>query len=51
MSTIGWVVLGIIVVLVIWAISIYNNLVAMRQRTNQAFADIDVKSKPSWATS
>ena len=34
-----------IVVLVIWAISIYNSLVAMRQRTNQAFADIDVQLK------
>ncbi|MGA7099721.1 MAG: LemA family protein, partial [Pseudolabrys sp.] len=45
MSTTGWVVLGIIVVLVVWAISIYNNLVAMRQRTNQAFADIDVQLK------
>jgi LemA protein len=30
---------------VVWAISIYNNLVAMRQRTNQAFADIDVQLK------
>ena len=45
MSTTGWVVLGIIVVIVIWAISIYNGLVAMRQRTNQAFADIDVQLK------
>ena len=45
MSITGWVVLGIIVVFVIWAISIYNGLVAMRQRTNQAFADIDVQLK------
>jgi LemA protein len=45
MSTTGWVALGIIAVFVIWAISIYNGLVAMRQRTNQAFADIDVQLK------
>jgi LemA protein len=45
MSTTGWIVLGVIVVVVIWAISIYNSLVAMRQRTNQAFADIDVQLK------
>jgi LemA protein len=32
-------------VIVVWAISIYNSLVAMRQRTNQAFADIDVQLK------
>ena len=29
----------------IWAISVYNGLVAMRQRVNQAFADIDVQLK------
>ena len=45
MSTTGWVVLGVIVAIVIWAISVYNGLVAMRQRTNQAFADIDVQLK------
>ena len=45
MSTTGWIVLAVIVVIVIWAISIYNGLVAMRQRTNQAFADIDVQLK------
>jgi len=45
MSTTGWVVLGVAVVIVIWAISVYNGLVAMRQRTNQAFADIDVQLK------
>src|ERR1700674_415080 len=45
MSTTGWVVLGVAVVIVIWAISVYNRLVAMRQRTNQAFADIDVQLK------
>ena len=45
MSTTGWIVLGVIVVLVLWAISIYNSLVAMRQRVNQSFADIDVQLK------
>ena len=45
MSTTGWVILGVIVVIVIWAVSVYNGLVAMRQRTNQAFADIDVQLK------
>ena len=45
MSTTAWVVLGVVVAIVIWVISIYNGLVAMRQRTNQAFADIDVQLK------
>jgi LemA protein len=45
MSTIGWVVLGIIVVVILWAITIYNGLVGLRQRVGQAFADIDVQLK------
>ena len=45
MSTAGWIILGVIVVAVLWIITIYNGLVAMRQRTNQAFADIDVQLK------
>src|SRR5215467_2925568 len=45
MSTTTWVILGLIVVLVLWIIMIYNGLVAMRQRVNQAFADIDVQLK------
>ena len=45
MSTAGWVILGVIVLLVIWAIAIYNGLVAMRQRVDQAFADVDVQLK------
>ena len=43
MSTSTMIVLGVIVVLVIWAIGIYNSLVSMRQRVNQAYADIDVQ--------
>src|SRR6201993_32551 len=43
MSTTGWIVLGVIVVVVLWVITIYNGLVAMSQRTNQAFADVDVQ--------
>ncbi len=45
MSTTGWIVLGVVAVVVIWAISVYNTLVAMRQRVNQAFADVDVQLK------
>ena len=41
--SLGWIVLIVIIALAGWAVMIYNNLVAMRQRTNQAFADIDVQ--------
>jgi LemA protein len=45
MSTTGWIVLGVIVALILWIITIYNQLVAMRQRVGQAFADVDVQLK------
>ena len=43
MSTSTVIVLAVIVVLIIWAIGVYNSLVSMRQRVNQAYADIDVQ--------
>jgi len=41
----GWIVLGIIVALAIWAISIYNGLVALRNRYKNSFSQIDVQLK------
>src|SRR5688572_11926004 len=38
-----WIIIGVLVVLVVWIIMIYNGLVAMRQKVNQSFADIDVQ--------
>jgi LemA protein len=45
MSTSTIIVLAVIVVAVVWAISVYNSLIAMRQRVNQAYADVDVQLK------
>ncbi len=45
MSTTNWVLIGVAVVFVLWIIMIYNQLVAMRQRVGQAFADVDVQLK------
>ena len=41
----GWIVLGVIVVVVLWALMAYNRLVALGQRVSQSFADIDVQLK------
>ena len=41
----GWIVLGVIALLIFWLISVYNGLVGLRQRVNQSFADIDVQLK------
>ena len=45
MSVSSWIILGVIVLAAVLAISIYNGLIALRQRVNQAFADIDVQLK------
>ena len=41
----GWIVLGIIIIVALFAIAAYNRLIALRQRVDQAFADIDVQLK------
>jgi LemA protein len=45
MSTSTWIILGVIVAVVLFVITVYNGLVALRQRVNQSFADIDVQLK------
>ena len=37
------IVVGIILLIVIWVVSIYNGLVRLRNRRQNAFADIDVQ--------
>ena len=41
----GWIVLGILVAVAVWAIAIYNGLVTLRNRFKNAFAQIDVQLK------
>lgn len=43
MTTTGWIILAVIVVIALWVIMIYNGLVSLRLRVDQAFADIDVQ--------
>ena len=40
-----WILLGVIVVLAFWAVSIYNRLVQLRNRFKNSFAQIDVQLK------
>jgi LemA protein len=44
-TAVFWIIVGAIVLFAIWTVRIYNGLVAMRQRVNQAFSDIDVQTK------
>ena len=41
----GWIILGIVVVVAIYAIVLYNRMVSLRQVVNQAWADISVQLK------
>ena len=41
----GIIVLVVVVILVIWMISLYNNLVKLRNNRENAFANIDVQLK------
>ncbi|MDH4095334.1 MAG: LemA family protein [Betaproteobacteria bacterium] len=45
MSIGAWIVLGLVVALAAWIISIYNGLVTLRNRFKNAFAQIDVQLK------
>ena len=45
MGMIGWILLGVVVLIVLWVIMTYNGLVSLRQRCRQSFSDIDVQLK------
>ncbi|MDP2771269.1 MAG: LemA family protein [Giesbergeria sp.] len=45
MSVTAWIVLGLVVVVVLWAVSAYNRLVELRNRIANAFGQIDVQLK------
>jgi len=45
MGTGGWIVLGIVAVVVIWVIATYNGLVSRRNQSQNAWSQIDVQLK------
>src|SRR6476646_7663037 len=45
MGATGWIIIGIIAVVVMFLIIIYNRLVSLRQTTSQAWSDISVQLK------
>ena len=45
MSATAWIVLGAAVVLLVWAVGVYNRLVQLRNRIANAFGQIDVQLK------
>ncbi len=45
MEMINWIILGVVALVVIYFISLYNKFVSLTQRTKEAWADIDVQLK------
>src|SRR3989338_5224137 len=41
----GWIILGVLALLIFWAISIYNGFVQLKVRADGAWSDIDVQLK------
>ena len=41
----GWIILGIVVVVIGWGIMAYNNLVRQRQLSQEGWSGIDVQLK------
>ena len=41
----GWIVLGVIAVIIVWLVVVYNRLVTLRQVTGQSWSDVDVQLK------
>ncbi len=44
-NMIPWIIFGVLAAIALWAIFAYNNFVRLIQRTNEAWADIDVQLK------
>jgi len=40
-----WVILGLLALVVLWVIAAYNGLITLRNRTEEAWSDIDVQLK------
>src|SRR3989338_1218385 len=45
MTTLLWILLAVIVLIVLWFIATYNGLIRLRNRTDEAWSDIDVQLK------
>lgn len=40
-----WIILGLLAVVIIWFIAVFNGIVTLRNRTQEAWSDIDVQLK------
>ena len=40
-----WVILGVIILIIFWLVAVYNSLIRLKNRTDEAWSDIDVQLK------
>tara|TARA_Y100000310_G_C20390503_1_gene672508 strand:+ start:54 stop:611 length:558 start_codon:yes stop_codon:yes gene_type:complete len=45
MSTLLKVIIGLVILVILWLVAVYNSLVRLRNRTKEAWSDIDVQLK------
>ena len=45
MENLLWVILAIVAVIILWLIFVFNSLIRLKNRTQEAFSDIDVQLK------
>jgi len=45
MNTLLYVIIAVIVVIILWLIGVYNGLIRLKNRTDEAWSDIDVQLK------
>lgn len=45
MTTLLWVVVAVVAIVIFWLIATYNGLIRLRNRTDEAWSDIDVQLK------
>ncbi len=45
MTTTLWIIIGLAVIIFLWLIGVYNGLIRLKNRTNEAWSDIDVQLK------
>lgn len=45
MGTITWIIIGVVVVVVLWIVAVFNGLVTLKNRAKEAWSDIDVQLK------
>ena len=40
-----WILIAVVVVVALWLVGVYNGLIKLRNRTQEAWSDIDVQLK------